>query len=75
LTFVRDPDFPDADTGCFRKVQASSYGSNGTYYARVLYSGQPIETIHGTLDWIPLSQLYSILQPFVPADIIAMCNA
>jgi hypothetical protein len=33
-----------------------------------------VQTIHGTLDWLPLSQLISILEGFVPADIIALCN-
>ncbi|PYH98080.1 phosphoglycerate mutase-like protein [Aspergillus ellipticus CBS 707.79] len=44
-------------------------------YARVLYSGHAIETIHGTLDWIPLSALLSILKPFIPEDIISMCQS
>ncbi|KAE8153140.1 histidine phosphatase superfamily [Aspergillus avenaceus] len=44
------------------------------YYARVLYSGSAIETVHGTLDWIPLTRLIDILKPFLPDDIIAMCN-
>ncbi|EAW09983.1 histidine phosphatase family protein [Aspergillus clavatus NRRL 1] len=48
--------------------------STSELYARVLYSGHPIDTIHGTLDWIPLSQLLNILRPFVPQDIIAMCK-
>ncbi|KAL4922069.1 histidine phosphatase superfamily [Aspergillus aurantiobrunneus] len=43
-------------------------------YARVLYSGRAIETIHGTLEWIPLSKLIDILKPFIPEDIIAMCG-
>ncbi|RMZ40927.1 histidine acid phosphatase [Aspergillus flavus] len=44
-------------------------------YARVLYSGSAIETIHGTLDWIPLPALINILKPFIPDDIISMCNS
>ncbi|KAH8649852.1 histidine phosphatase superfamily [Xylariales sp. PMI_506] len=50
-----------------------SSGTSGLY-ARVLYSGQPIETIYGTLDWIPLSELISILSPYVPADIVSLCS-
>ena len=45
-----------------------------TYYARVLYSGHPIETIHGTLNWIELSELIRILQVYVPEDIISLCS-
>ncbi|KAF9579457.1 hypothetical protein BGW38_004272 [Lunasporangiospora selenospora] len=45
-----------------------------THYARVLYSGHPIKTIHGTLDWIELSKLISILQVYVPKDIISLCG-
>jgi 2-phosphoxylose phosphatase len=56
---------------CNRKTSDSS----NPFYARVLYSGQPVETIHGVLDWIPLSKLISILKPFVPADIVALCNS
>jgi acid phosphatase len=46
-----------------------------TFYTRVLYSGQPVETIYGTLDWLLLDDLIAILQPYVPTDIVAMCNA
>ncbi|RHZ49830.1 histidine phosphatase family protein [Aspergillus thermomutatus] len=48
--------------------------SSSEYFARVLYSGHTIETIHGRLDWIPLSTLLDILRPFIPEDIISMCN-
>ncbi|KAG0293396.1 hypothetical protein BGZ96_002864 [Linnemannia gamsii] len=44
------------------------------YYARVLYSGHPIKTIHGTLNWIELSELISILQVYVPENIISLCS-
>ncbi|KAE8354748.1 histidine phosphatase superfamily [Aspergillus coremiiformis] len=49
--------------------------SDSQFYARVLYSGSAIETIYGTLDWIPLSALIDILQPFIPDDIISMCRS
>lgn len=44
-------------------------------YARVLYSGQPMKTIRGMLDWLPLDELIDILAPYVPDDIIALCNS
>lgn len=44
------------------------------YYARVLYSGQPVQSIHGTLDWIHLSDLIAILSVYVPADIKSLCG-
>lgn len=46
-----------------------------TYYARVLYSGQPLETIYGILDWIPLTALINILKVYVPTDIVSLCNS
>ncbi|RAK80200.1 histidine phosphatase family protein [Aspergillus fijiensis CBS 313.89] len=49
--------------------------ANSEHYARVLYSGRAIETIHGTLDWIPLASLIEILRPFIPDDIITLCEA
>ncbi|PYH49352.1 histidine acid phosphatase [Aspergillus saccharolyticus JOP 1030-1] len=49
--------------------------ADSEHYARVLYSGRAIETIHGTLDWVPLSSLLAILRPFVPEDIVSMCSA
>ncbi|KAH8424421.1 histidine phosphatase family protein [Aspergillus melleus] len=49
--------------------------SSSDLYVRVLYSGHAVKTIHGALDWIPLSKLLDILRPFVPEDIISMCNA
>ena len=48
---------------------------SASLYSRVLYCGKPVETIHGTLDWLPLESLIAIMQPFVPTDIVAQCNA
>ncbi|GLI78278.1 hypothetical protein PoHVEF18_006587 [Penicillium ochrochloron] len=47
---------------------------SASYYARVLYSGQPVQSIHGTLDWIQLSDLIAILKVYVPADIKSLCG-
>lgn len=47
----------------------------GSMHARVLYSGQPMKTIHGRLDWLPLQKLIDILTPFVSKDIVALCNS
>jgi acid phosphatase len=44
------------------------------FYARVLYSGRTIETVHGVLEWIPIQRLIEILSPFVPEDIVALCK-
>lgn len=44
------------------------------FYARVLYSGQPVETIHGTLDWMKLSELVGIMSPYVPGNITDLCG-
>jgi len=48
--------------------------SMNPFYARVLYSGQPIRTIHGVLDWLPVQSLIDILQPFVPTNVTALCG-
>ena len=48
--------------------------SNGAFYARVLYSGQPLRTVHGILDWIALDDLIDNMSPYIPTDIIALCN-
>ena len=56
-------------------VVARELSSSNTLYTRVLYSGQPVRTIHGVLDWLPLSSLMIILQAYVPQDIVAMCNS
>ena len=50
-------------------------GRESALFSRVLYCGQPVETIHGTLDWLPLESLIAILQPYVPTDIVSLCNA
>jgi acid phosphatase len=50
-------------------------GRESGLFARVLYCGQPIGTIHGVLDWLPIESLMTILKPYVPTDIVAMCNA
>ncbi|KAJ6086367.1 hypothetical protein N7486_010648 [Penicillium sp. IBT 16267x] len=49
-------------------------GKTKDLYARVLYSGQPVQTIHGTLEWLPLSSLIEILTPYVPEDITSLCG-
>jgi len=50
-------------------------GTNSSLFARVLYCGKPIETVHGILDWLPLESLIAILKPYVPTDIVALCSA
>jgi hypothetical protein len=45
-----------------------------SFYARVLYSGHPVRSIHGVLDWVPLSDLIDNLSPYVPTDITALCG-
>ena len=44
------------------------------WYVRVLYSGVPLQTIYGALDWVPLQRIVDIMQPFVPTDIVALCS-
>jgi acid phosphatase len=43
-------------------------------FARVLYSGHPVQTIHGPLNWLPLSQLINIMSPYVPENITSLCG-
>ncbi|CAI7617463.1 unnamed protein product [Penicillium pancosmium] len=43
-------------------------------FARVLYSGHPVQTMHGPLDWMPLSQLINIMSPYVPENITSLCG-
>ncbi|KAJ5490067.1 Histidine phosphatase superfamily clade-2 [Penicillium expansum] len=45
-----------------------------SFYARVLYSGHPIRSIHGLLDWVPLSKLIDIMSPYVSGDITTLCG-
>ncbi|KAJ5591950.1 uncharacterized protein N7459_002319 [Penicillium hispanicum] len=47
---------------------------HNAFYARVLYSGQPVETIHGKLDWISLPDLIHIMRSYVPEDITSLCG-
>jgi acid phosphatase len=49
-------------------------GKKKDLYARVLYSGQPVQTIHGALEWLSLSSLIDILTPYVPDDITSLCD-
>ncbi|KAL4937841.1 hypothetical protein BDV06DRAFT_232325 [Aspergillus oleicola] len=48
--------------------------SAGEFFARVLYSGRAIETVHGVLEWVPLNRLIEILMVYVPEDIVALCG-
>lgn len=43
-------------------------------YARVLYIGQPLETMQGELDWIGLLSVVDIMSPYVPENITALCR-
>ncbi|KAF7942971.1 hypothetical protein EAE96_010920 [Botrytis aclada] len=45
------------------------------HFARVLYSGQPMQSSHGVLDWVPLRTLLENLKQFVPTDIVSLCNS
>lgn len=45
-----------------------------SHFARVLYSGHPVQTIHGPLDWVPLSQLIDIMTPYIPDNITSLCG-
>lgn len=49
-------------------------GDNEAFFARVLYSGRTVETIHGPMEWMPLRELLEILRGFVPGDIVSMCQ-
>lgn len=49
-------------------------GKTQSHNARVLYSGQPVKTIHGELDWVDLSTLIDIISPYVPSDIESLCG-
>ncbi|KAI9926091.1 hypothetical protein MW887_004553 [Aspergillus wentii] len=60
--------------GMGSNIAVELWKTSDEFYARVLYSGRPLETIHGTLDWVPLSKLIAILRPFVPEDIVSLCN-
>ncbi|APA10747.1 hypothetical protein SS1G_12383 [Sclerotinia sclerotiorum 1980 UF-70] len=56
------------------KIHNSTATIDG-YFARVLYSGQPMKSIYGDMDWMPLESLLGILRKFVPADIVELCNS
>ncbi|KAF7927289.1 uncharacterized protein EAE97_009964 [Botrytis byssoidea] len=57
------------------KLQNSSSPAIDGHFARVLYSGQPMQSSHGDLDWVPLRTLLGILKQFVPTDIVSLCNS
>ncbi|KAH6603258.1 histidine phosphatase superfamily [Trichoderma cornu-damae] len=57
------------------EVWETAVGENKTHYARVLYSGHTLRTIHGDMDWVPLSRLIDILRVYVPKDVVALCNS
>ncbi|ESZ93517.1 putative histidine acid phosphatase [Sclerotinia borealis F-4128] len=57
------------------KVEDYTKAYCDTYFVRVLYSGKPMESIHGDMDWMPLESLLEILRQFVPKDIVALCNS
>ncbi|OJJ44438.1 hypothetical protein ASPZODRAFT_71773 [Penicilliopsis zonata CBS 506.65] len=59
--------------GMASNIAIEVWKSDGLF-ARVLYCGHPIQTVHGSLDWTPLGELIQILQPFVPEDIVKMCK-
>jgi hypothetical protein len=58
-----------------RKAKNTNTTLSSSFFARVLYSGQPLESIYGRMDWVPLSDLLDILKQYVPGDIIGQCNA
>lgn len=44
------------------------------FFIRVLYSGHPLRTVHGDLEWVPLPDIVTQLMVHVPNDIVSMCN-
>ncbi|KAF7881983.1 uncharacterized protein EAF02_006671 [Botrytis sinoallii] len=57
------------------KLQNFSSPAIDGHFARVLYSGQPMQSSQGDLDWVPLRTLLGILKQFVPTDIVSLCNS
>ncbi|KAF7913297.1 hypothetical protein BELL_0974g00010 [Botrytis elliptica] len=57
------------------KPQNFSSPAIDEHFARVLYSGQPMQSSQGDLDWVPLRTLLGILKQFVPTDIVSLCNS
>jgi hypothetical protein len=55
----------------FRETEDAGENS---LYARVLYSGHPVRSIYGVLDWVPLSDLIENLSPYIPTDITSLCG-
>ncbi|KAJ6014799.1 histidine acid phosphatase [Penicillium herquei] len=49
--------------------------SDSEFYVRVLYSGHPLRTSEGTLDWVPLATLTRRLNRYVPPDMVAICSS
>ncbi|KAJ5794102.1 hypothetical protein N7457_000701 [Penicillium paradoxum] len=58
----------------FEVWETTERENESSLYARVLYSGHPVRSIHGVLDWVPLSELIDIMHPYVPDDIISLCG-
>ncbi|KAJ5232849.1 hypothetical protein N7468_005805 [Penicillium chermesinum] len=48
--------------------------ATGSLFSRVLYSGHPVKTVHGELDWVSIDDLIDIMTPYVPTDIKALCG-
>lgn len=61
-----------SNNSLFRETKDSKDGDS--FYARVLYSGHPIRSVHGVLDWVPLLKLIDIMRPYVPEDITSLCG-
>ncbi|KAJ8065814.1 hypothetical protein OCU04_006477 [Sclerotinia nivalis] len=56
------------------KIQNTTAKIDG-HFARVLYSGQPMKSVYGDMDWMPLETVLNILRRFMPVDIVELCNS
>lgn len=66
--------FPQPSRSFFAQMLKIYREKEHSQFARVLYSGYPVQTIHGPLDWLPLSQLINIMNPYVPENITSLCG-
>ena len=61
--------------GMASNIAIETWKTGEEYYVRVLYSGSPIRSTLGNLEWIPLKQLIHKWSTYVPKDITAECSS
>lgn len=61
--------------GMGSNIALELWNAGGSHYVRVLYSGLPIRSTHGDLEWMELHKFAQMWSDYVPKDVVSECKS